>query len=219
MLFRWFLYRAIFIKGHSNVDMVSSISLHKKQVKNCRITKSVLYIESIGEETKINRAICMGKINIGRFVNIFGPGTIISSIKSNIYISDFVSIGQNVSIQDSNHRLDRASTTFATRDIYGGSVMDDVTSKGDIIIEEDVWIGSNSVILSGVTVGRGAVIAAGSVVTKNVGRYEIVGGNPAKYIKNRFSETTIELLETEQWWNWSKEKILSNKKFFLEKIE
>ncbi|NVC64580.1 CatB-related O-acetyltransferase [Vibrio sp. 05-20-BW147] len=161
----------------------------------------------------------MGQINIGRFVNIFGPGTIISSIKSNIYIGDFVSIGQNVSIQDSNHRLDRASTTFAARDIYGGSVMDDVTSKGDIIIEEDVWIGSNSVILSGVTIGRGAVIAAGSVVTKNVGKYEIVGGNPAKYIKSRFSDTTIERLESEQWWNWSKEKILSSQKFFLEKIE
>lgn len=64
-------------------------------------------------------------------------------------------------------------------------------SKGNIIIHDDVWIGSNSVICSGVEIGQGAIIAAGAIVTKNVPPYAIVGGNPAKIIKYRFSEDLI----------------------------
>jgi len=67
-------------------------------------------------------------------------------------------------------------------------------SKGDIVVGDDVWIGMDSKILSGVYIGQGAVIAAGSVVTKDVEPYSIVGGNPAKYIRYRFSENLIEKL-------------------------
>lgn len=61
-------------------------------------------------------------------------------------------------------------------------------SKGDIIVKDDVWIGTNAIICSGVTIGQGAIIAAGAVVTKDVEPYAIVGGNPAKLIRYRFSE-------------------------------
>ena len=61
-------------------------------------------------------------------------------------------------------------------------------SKGDIVVQDDVWIGTNAIICSGITIGQGAVIAAGSVVTKDVPSYAIVGGNPAKVIKYRFNE-------------------------------
>jgi len=67
-------------------------------------------------------------------------------------------------------------------------------SKGDIVVEDDVWIGMDSKILSGVRIGQGAVIATGSVVTKDVKPYSIVGGNPAKHIRYRFSENLIEKL-------------------------
>jgi serine acetyltransferase len=70
----------------------------------------------------------------------------------------------------------------------------EATSKGDIIIKDDVWIGANAIILSGVTIGQGALIGAGAVVTKDVPPYAIVGGNPAKVIKYRFSEKVIKKL-------------------------
>nr|WP_246566018.1 CatB-related O-acetyltransferase [Tissierella simiarum] len=78
------------------------------------------------------------------------------------------------------------------------------------IIGNDVWIGSNAVILRGVKVGNGAVIGAGAIVTKDVEPYSIVVGNPARVIKKRFSEQIIESLEKIQWWNWSKEIIRKN---------
>lgn len=70
----------------------------------------------------------------------------------------------------------------------------DATSKGDILVGDDVWIGYRSTILSGVEIGQGAIIAAGSVVTKNVPPYAVVGGNPARVIRFRFSERIISKL-------------------------
>lgn len=80
-------------------------------------------------------------------------------------------------------------------------------TKGDIVVENDVWIGISSLILSGVRIGNGSVIAASSVVTKDVEPYTIVGGNPARVIRKRFDEQTIKKLEEIQWWNWEYEYI------------
>ena len=74
--------------------------------------------------------------------------------------------------------------------------------KGDVIVGNDVWIGSNATIMAGVKIGDGAIIATNSTVIKDVSPYAIVGGNPAKEIKKRFSEL--------KWWNWNIEKITKN---------
>lgn len=74
-------------------------------------------------------------------------------------------------------------------------------------IGNDVWIGAKSIIMDGVTIGNGAIVAAGSVVTKDVPPYAVVGGAPAKLIKYRFNQDIIERLEEIQWWNLSDEKI------------
>ncbi|TCL36122.1 virginiamycin A acetyltransferase [Anaerospora hongkongensis] len=87
-------------------------------------------------------------------------------------------------------------------------------SKGQIIIGNDVWIGRSATILDGVCIGNGAIVAANSVVTKNVPSYAIVAGNPAKIVKYRFSEEIIHKLNTIKWWYWEKENILQNKEFF-----
>jgi len=76
------------------------------------------------------------------------------------------------------------------------------TTKGDVIIGNDVWIGTNVIILSGVKIGDGAVIGAGSVVTKDVEPYAIVAGNPAKLVRMRFDEETVDILLRIKWWNW-----------------
>jgi len=82
--------------------------------------------------------------------------------------------------------------------------------KGDTIVGNDVWLGHNATIMGGVKIGDGAIIAAHSVVTKNVAPYAIVGGNPAKEIRKRFNEAQIEKLLEVQWWNWDIEKITRN---------
>lgn len=89
--------------------------------------------------------------------------------------------------------------------------VEDITSawdrKGDIIIGNDVWIGYEAVIMSGVTIGDGAIIGARSVVTKDIPPYTIVGGVPARQIRRRFSEETIAALLELKWWDWPREKI------------
>ena len=83
-------------------------------------------------------------------------------------------------------------------------------SNGNVIIENDVWIGDNVTIMSGITIGDGAIIACNSHVTKNVEPYSIVGGNPAKLIKYRFDKNIIESLLKIKWWHWTDEKINEN---------
>ena len=80
-------------------------------------------------------------------------------------------------------------------------------NKGDIVIGNDVWIGYEAVILAGVTIGDGAVIGARAVVTKDIPPYTIVGGVPAKPIRKRFTQETIDLLLKIKWWNWPEERI------------
>jgi len=83
-------------------------------------------------------------------------------------------------------------------------------TRGDTVVENDVWFGYGALIMPGVHIGNGAIIATAAVVTKNVPPYAIVGGNPATVIRTRFDEATIERLEAVAWWNWPPEKITRN---------
>ena len=83
-------------------------------------------------------------------------------------------------------------------------------------IGNDVWIGRSAIVLSGVNIGNGAVIGAGSVVTKDVPDYAIVAGNPAKLIRYRFDEHTIQELQSLKWWAWPDEKIKQYAEYFVD---
>ena len=83
-------------------------------------------------------------------------------------------------------------------------------NKGDIVIGNDVWIGYEAIVLSGVTIGDGAIIGTRAVVTKDVPPYTIVGGIPAKPIRKRFSDEVISKLLELQWWNWPENRIKEN---------
>ncbi len=83
-------------------------------------------------------------------------------------------------------------------------------NKGNTNVGNDVWIGYNVTIMPGVSIGDGAIIAANSIVTKDVAPYAVVGGNPAKEIKKRFSKRTIKKLRALRWWDWDIEKITNN---------
>ena len=82
--------------------------------------------------------------------------------------------------------------------------------KGDTVVGNDVWIGYQVTFMPGVHIGDGAIIGTNSLVTKNIGPYEIWGGNPARLIRKRFSDEIIDTLLRIQWWNWSIEKIVKN---------
>ncbi len=110
-------------------------------------------------------------------------------------IGNYCSVAPNVTfIVCGDHRTDTIST-YPFRSYYGDRAYE-ALSKGNIVVDDDVWFGYGAIVLSGVHIGQGAIIAAGSVVTKDVPPYSIVGGVPAEIIKKRFSDDIIDALMT-----------------------
>ena len=111
-----------------------------------------------------------------------------------------------------NHALRSLSTYpfpifFEEWGLEGKNIRDAWDNKGDIVIGNDVWIGFEAVVLSGVTIGDGAIIGTRAIVTRDVPPYTIVGGVPARPIRRRFDDATIAKLEALQWWDWDPERI------------
>lgn len=124
-------------------------------------------------------------------------------------IGNFCSFAEDVWILlGGGHRTDWVTTYPFSILFEGGDQFKGLPyTKGDIVIGNDVWVCTGATILSGVTVGDGAVVAAKSVVTKDVPPYAVVAGNPARVVKMRFSDEQIESLKRIQWWDWPVEKI------------
>lgn len=112
---------------------------------------------------------------------------------SKLSIGNYCSIAPNVSFMLSADHITNYVSTFPYKVKIMGEPLEGL-SKGDIVIEDDVWLGYGATIMSGVHIGQGAIVAAGAVVTKDVPPYAIVGGVPAKVIKKRFSEDVIKEL-------------------------
>lgn len=128
--------------------------------------------------------------------------------KYKVRFGKYVSIAQECRFMLSgNHRFDKVTTYLPNVVDFRAATEDDIYSNGDIIVGNDVWIGQGCTIMSGVTIGTGAVIAAGSLVVKDVPPYAIVGGAPAKVIKYRFDENTIERLLNSNWWDIDPSKL------------
>jgi len=158
------------------------------------------------------------KTSIGKFTVINGPNTDLYASINPISIGAFCSIARNVSFQEFSHYTDRITTHLILKHIFKKPDKD-IFSKGPITVGNDVWIGSHSIILSGVTIGNGAVIASNSVVNKDVPPYAIVAGSPAQVIKYRFDEEIIAMLEKIKWWEWDVEKIKQNEALFSSSLE
>lgn len=128
-----------------------------------------------------------------------------------VYIGNYCSFGAGVVIlPGGEHHLDWVANFPAVirLDVPGGTRRQRMgTSKGDVRIGSDVWVGRETLILSGVTIGHGAVIGARSVVARDVPSYAIWAGNPARQIRWRFDEPTREALLAVAWWDWPEERI------------
>ena len=167
--------------------------------------KIVTYLNSvwhtmIAREQKAQFAECGSDVGVGHYcdfipshihcghhVQIGQRASFIASI-AHIYIGNYVMFGPNVTIRGGNHRTDVIGKHI--REVREADKLPE--NDQDVHIEDGVWVGCNVTILKGVTVGKGAVVAAGAVVTKNVPPYAIVGGNPAKVIRYRFTPEQIE---------------------------
>lgn len=128
---------------------------------------------------------------------------------SRLVIGKYCSIANGTTILlGGNHRTDWISSYPFPAKISG---LEDITnyekSKGNVIIGNDVWLCTNCTILSGVTIGDGAVVAAGSVVSRDVAPYSIVAGNPAQHIRWRFEQPVRERLLDIRWWDWPGEEV------------
>lgn len=150
----------------------------------------------------------MNRIVVGN--NSYGHinAALCSPTNEKLYIGNYCSIGSNVEFIVASEHDYKNLSTYPFKVLFGGEQYE-ALSKGDIVLEDDVWIGNNAMILSGVTIGQGAVVAGGAVVTKDVEPYAIVAGNPAKVIKYRFEPEIIEKLKGFDFSKLTKEKALS----------
>lgn len=134
-----------------------------------------------------------------------------------LVIGKFCSIacGAKFLFNSANHTLGSLSTyPFPIFFEEWGLDVEDIPrawdNKGDIMVGNDVWIGYEAIVMAGVTIGDGAVIGTRAVVTHDVPPYTIVGGVPARGIRKRFDEDTVEALLALRWWDWPKERIAAN---------
>lgn len=143
---------------------------------------------------------------IGKYTCIAGD---VKTINGFHPTKDFVSIHPAFYNQNNNTGL-----SFTEYNLFSQYRYADIEDEIDVLIGNDVWIGHGACLLAGITIGDGAIIAAGSVVTKDVEPYCIVGGVPARVIRKRFSDSEIDYLLKLEWWNQSCEWIRNNASLF-----
>lgn len=135
-------------------------------------------------------------------------------------IGKFCSISWDVTIGATNHPVNNITThAFPYVPYAGDFVKENTQHKVRTLVGNDVWIGCNSVIVPGVKIGNGAIVGAGSVVTKDVPPYAIVAGVPAKIMRYRFSDDKISFLEKLAWWDWPRKQIKDNIDLFQKELD
>ena len=198
-----------------------SLNRLKKQYQNKKISILMFYDKEsvVSNKSRIQRFVILRKCVVSDYSYI--------GYNTNIYnasIGKFCSISKDVCIGLPSHPTKFISTSPLFVNIQNGTgyswskqdLFNSVPEK--VVIGNDVWIGMKSTIMGGITIGNGAIIAAHSVVTKDVPPYAIVGGVPSKIIKYRFDGSIIETLQKSEWWNRSDDFLQKNITSFQEEL-
>lgn len=175
--------------------LVDNISMIDKKAKVCRHSK--IFNSSIGAYSYLSSKASLVYASVGKYC----------------------SIGHNSSIGMGHHALRNLSTSPLFTEKHNATGHSWITQSQiypykKVSVGNDVWIGTRVLVVGGVSIGNGAVIAAGAVVTKDVPPYAIVGGVPARILRYRFSPEIIEKLEDLEWWNYPEEKLKKCIHFF-----
>ncbi|WP_196604823.1 CatB-related O-acetyltransferase [Pectinatus haikarae] len=212
--------------------MSMDVDIMDYMYKNGYTYKDWWYIYQFINKTDILYKGC----SVGKYT--YGYEELLSNYPLATRIGRYCSINETARIWN-NHSLDCVTTSpildypfFYSFEKYGerqafvnkyGKYKNNATFENSEIrnnrpvsIGNDVWIGANVIILPGVNIGNGAILAAGAVITKDVDNYAIVGGVPAKFIKYRFNEEQRKMFNKIEWWNWTTEKIENNIELFYQ---
>jgi phosphonate metabolism protein (transferase hexapeptide repeat family) len=170
---------------------------------------SMIHESHLGEWTDIGPNCSIAESAIGDYSYCAGDVSIIYAT-----VGKFCSIASHVRINPGNHPMQRVTQHHMTyrRRMFGFAESDDLEffqwrRDHHVTIGHDVWIGHGAVIMPGVTIGNGAVVGSSAVVTKDVPPYTVVGGVPARIIRERFARDIANRLEAIAWWDWSREML------------
>jgi virginiamycin A acetyltransferase len=166
-----------------------------------------------GKNAVPDRCNFSGKIKIG-FATTLGLNNFFAG---DINIGKYCQIGADVAIHTTNHPVSYMST-YINKNLFNGELVT-LKENNKTIIGNDVWIGHNVIILGNVKIGNGAILAAGSIVTKDIAPYSIVAGVPAKQIKKRFSDEVIKEIEALKWWDLTQTELEKIKSFFFKDFQ
>ena len=162
-------------------------------------------------------------VTFGNISYIVG-GVIQSSTPAQVHmlVGNYCQIAHNTTFEMGLNHAFSGVTAYPFGNVWGYSRDDTIkrslANRQQLIIGHDVWIGGNATIIKGVKIGNGAIIGSNAVVTKDVPPYAIVGGNPAKIIRYRFSPEIIDALDKIKWWYWPLEKVKANRQY-MENVE
>ena len=172
-----------------------------------RVVSPTFYRNTVNSSARIGKAVLGGHVFVGERTSMTGDVTVGKYTTFNsgclilggrIRIGNYCQFGPKVAIYTVNHTIDLVST-YNSRGLFNGMLKDLAPSR-DVIIENDVWLGHGALIMPGVKLGTGSVVAAGAVVTKSVAPYAIVGGCPARLIRFRIAEPLSSMILGSYWW-------------------
>ena len=174
------------------IAMIGKLFINAERLKNYCIKKYYKkQFKSCGKNVYIGNgcSFTCNAISIGNDVSI-GRNCCMQSTHGEIIIGNHIMFGPGVHIHGGNHKIHEIGKLMKEVE------KTDSDSDGKVIIEDDVWIGANAIILKGVTIGKGSVVGAGAIVSKDVPRYSIYTGSPEPLLRARFSEEEIERHES-----------------------